>query len=170
MAGSNLVVATDSVSSAEPSSLQEPYAAALPIGAESAPPKAASKPAQPADQRVEAIQVAARRRPERPVPTVLHANAATFDEQVLRSQTPVLVDFYASWCGPCRRLAPVLEQVAAESPQAKVVKVNIEADPRLAERYGIRSLPSLLLFKEGRVVAREKGVVAKSRLKAMLAL
>jgi thioredoxin 1 len=67
-------------------------------------------------------------------------------------------------------LAPTLEQVAAESPQAKVVKVDIDNNPKLAAQYGIKSLPSLLVFKDGRVVAKQQGVVAKSRLKSMLAL
>ena len=83
---------------------------------------------------------------------------------------PVLVDFYASWCGPCKRLAPTLEEVAAESRGARVVKVNVDDSPELAERYDIHSMPSLLVFKNGRVMAREKGVVSKSRLKAMLDL
>ena len=102
--------------------------------------------------------------------TVLHVNEDTFEQHVLRSNVPVLVDFYASWCGPCKKLAPTLEQVAAESPQAKVVKVDIDNNPKLAAQYGIKSLPSLLVFKDGRVVAKQQGVVAKSRLKAMLAL
>ncbi len=101
---------------------------------------------------------------------VLHGNRATFDGQVLESDVPVLVDFYARWCGPCRALGPTLEQVAAESPRAKVVKIDIDDSPELAARYGVKSIPNLIVFKDGRVVAREKGVVSKARLKAMLDL
>lgn len=95
---------------------------------------------------------------------------AAFERQVLQSKTPVLVDFYASWCGPCRALAPTLQEVAAESPHAVVVKVNVDHNPELAARYGVKSLPSLMVFKDGRVVAQQKGVVSKSRLLAMLDL
>jgi thioredoxin 1 len=102
--------------------------------------------------------------------TVLHASAATFDEQVLHSDVPVLVDFYASWCGPCKALAPTLEEVAAESPRARVVKVNIDDNPGLAARYGVKSIPNVVVFKDGRVVANQKGVLSKNRLKAMLDL
>ncbi len=106
----------------------------------------------------------------RPRPRVLHVTALTFDDQVLRSEAPVLVDFYATWCGPCKALSPTLDQLAAENPRAKVVKVNIDANPELASRYGVRSIPHLFVFKDGQVVSQEKGVVSKSRLKAMLAL
>jgi thioredoxin 1 len=83
--------------------------------------------------------------------TVLHANEANFDQQVLAADVPVLVDFYADWCGPCRMIAPVLEELARETPAARIVKVNVDENPALASRYGISSIPSLLVFKNGEI-------------------
>jgi thioredoxin 1 len=102
--------------------------------------------------------------------TVLHASQSTFDQQVLRSEAPVLVDFYANWCGPCRALSATLEEVAAESPQAKVVKINIDESPELAARYGVNSIPSLIVFKNGQIISHRSGVVSKGQLKTMLDL
>jgi thioredoxin 1 len=101
---------------------------------------------------------------------VLHASEATFDEHVLRAEVPVLVDFYASWCGPCQLLAPTLDLLAAETPQAKVVKIDIDDNPELAARYAVRSVPSLMVFRGGRVVARQSGGASKAQLKTMLGL
>ena len=101
---------------------------------------------------------------------VLPVNSATFDQHVLRSEVPVLVDFYADWCGPCKALAPALEQVAAENPQARVVKVNIDNSPELAARYNVKSVPRLLVFKGGQIAAQQNGAASKARLNAMLAL
>jgi thioredoxin 1 len=80
----------------------------------------------------------------------------------------VLVDFYATWCGPCKALAPKLEEVAQESPQAKVIKVNIDDSPELADRYGVKSVPTLIVFRDGQVAAKQRGAVSKARLKTML--
>lgn len=101
-------------------------------------------------------------------PTVVHASTITFEQQVLRSELPVLVDFYADWCGPCRAMAPALQEVAEEASQTRVVKVNIDESPELAARFGIDSVPSLLVFKQGRVVVRQTGAKNKAQLKALL--
>jgi thioredoxin 1 len=167
---SGTAVATDSVSPNDMASLPPPpYASpVLMVSTESAE----AKPESPrsGDRPLEVARTVPHPEEKLAAGTVLHVNEDTFEQHVLRSNVPVLVDFYASWCGPCKRLAPTLEQVATESPQAKVVKVDIDNNPKLAAQYGIRSLPSLLVFKDGRVVAKQQGAVAKSRLKAMLAL
>lgn len=99
---------------------------------------------------------------------VHHATTATFADMVLRAKTPVLVDFYADWCGPCQRLSPILEQVAAEVTDARVVKVNVDQNPELAAHYNISSIPAMMVFKNGRVVDQAVGLVGKAQIKAML--
>jgi len=96
-------------------------------------------------------------------------NQANFDEVVLKSTLPVLVDFWAEWCGPCRMVAPVVEAIStARKDTLTVVKVNVDENPDLAARYGIMSIPSLLLFKGGEVVAKRVGYQAKEALEAMI--
>ncbi len=104
----------------------------------------------------------------RPQRTIEHANAANFGSTVLESGVPVLVDFYADWCGPCRAMAPVLEELARENPGARIVKINVDDAPELAAQYGINSIPSLLLFKHGRVAAHHVGLATKARLKNLV--
>jgi thioredoxin 1 len=90
---------------------------------------------------------------------------ATFEDKVLNNQQPVLVDFWAPWCGPCHVMAPVVEELASElAERVTVGKVNVDDYPSLSTQYGIRSIPTLLLFKDGEVVDRAIGVVPKQTL------
>lgn len=88
-----------------------------------------------------------------------------FENEVLKAEQPVLVDFWAEWCGPCRALAPSLDALAAEKGAAlKVVKVNIDESPNAPSKYGVRSIPALMIFKGGQVVAQTVGAMPKSEL------
>jgi thioredoxin 1 len=93
---------------------------------------------------------------------------ASFEREVLKSDVPVLVEFYADWCPACRAMAPTLERWAAETPDAKIVKVNVDDSPELAARYGIESIPSLLVFKDGQVVAEHVGPASTDQLRELI--
>lgn len=92
-----------------------------------------------------------------------------FDEQVVNSEQPVLVDFWAEWCGPCHMVTPTLEEVAVEyKDQLKIVKLNVDNAPGIAARYGVRSIPSMLLFKAGKVDNQIVGAVPKAQITSLL--
>ena len=92
-----------------------------------------------------------------------------FEEEVIQSDQPVLVDFWAEWCGPCRMIGPVVEEMAGEyEGKAKIGKVNVDLNPEVSVKYGIRSIPALLIFKDGQVVDQIVGAVPKTHLSKQL--
>lgn len=102
---------------------------------------------------------------------VLEVNESTFQAEVLDSQQPVLVDFWATWCAPCRAIAPVIEELARDNAgRAKVVKVNVDQNQKLANTYKVEYVPTLLVFKNGEVVAQFQGAVSDLKTKLQSAL
>jgi thioredoxin 1 len=98
-----------------------------------------------------------------------HVSDDTFDKEVLQAAGPVVVDFWAEWCGPCKLIAPLLEELANElEGQVKIVKLNVDENPKVAVKYGIRGIPTLLVFKNGQVAASQVGAQPKNRLKAWI--
>ena len=89
---------------------------------------------------------------------------ADFEAEVLKAQGPVVVDFWAEWCGPCRMIAPALEEIAGANDKVKIVKLNVDENPRTAEKYGIMSIPTLMLFKNGELASRQVGAAPKQKL------
>ena len=100
---------------------------------------------------------------------IVHTTDSTFDRDVLKSDKPVLLDFWAEWCGPCKAIAPILDDIAREySDRVTVAKLNIDENPATPPKYGIRGIPTLILFKNGTVEAQKVGAVSKSQLAAFL--
>ena len=90
---------------------------------------------------------------------------STFESEVLKATSPVVVDFWAEWCGPCRRIAPALEEIAGSlDGKVKIVKLNVDENPQTAAKYGIQSIPTLMLFKNGQLASRQIGAAPKQKL------
>ena len=100
---------------------------------------------------------------------IVHVSDESFESEVLGADTPVLVDYWAEWCGPCKAIAPVLEQIAEEyDGKLRIAKLNIDDNPSTPPKYGIRGIPTLMLFKGGNVEATKVGALSKSQLAAFL--
>lgn len=100
---------------------------------------------------------------------IVHITDDSFEEDVLKSEDPVLVDYWAEWCGPCKAIAPMLGEIAEEySGKLKIAKMNIDDNPSTPPRYGIRGIPTLMLFKGGNVEATKVGALTKSQLSAFI--
>ncbi len=100
---------------------------------------------------------------------IMNVTDSSFESDVLKSSQPVLIDFWATWCGPCRAIAPVVEQLAGEyAGKIKVAKVDIDANPKTPTQYDVRSIPTLLMFKDGKVVGQIVGAVPKPKIEELV--
>ena len=100
--------------------------------------------------------------------SVLHITKDTFEQEVMASDKPVLLDFYATWCGPCKMIAPILDEIAAEREDIKVCKINVDEEPELANAYKVVSIPTLFVIKDGQVVNQSLGAKPKPQILEML--
>lgn len=100
--------------------------------------------------------------------SVININKTNFQSEVINSEKPVLLDFWASWCGPCRMAGPIVDEIAAERDDLKVGKVNVDEQPELATQFGIMSIPTLVIMKNGKVTNQAVGVRPKEQILAML--
>ena len=100
--------------------------------------------------------------------SVMHINQNNFQEEVMSSEKPVLLDFWAGWCGPCRMLSPIVDEIAEERSDVKVCKVNIDEQGELAAAFGVMSIPTLIVMKDGKIVNQAAGARPKGQILAML--
>jgi thioredoxin 1 len=100
---------------------------------------------------------------------IVYTSDTNFENDVLKSDLPVLVDYWAEWCGPCKMIAPILDEIAADyQGKLKIAKVNVDENQQITQKYGIRSIPTLILFKDGNVQAQKVGAMSKSQLAAFV--
>lgn len=100
--------------------------------------------------------------------SVIHINKSNFQNEVLNSEKPVLLDFWAPWCGPCRMVAPLVEEIAKERSDIKVVKINVDEEQELAMQFGVMSIPTLVVMKNGKIINQVTGARPKAQILAML--
>ena len=100
--------------------------------------------------------------------SAIHVNKNNFQEEVLNSDKPVLVDFWAPWCGPCRMVLPIIEEIAEENEDIKVARINVDEEPELANQFGVMTIPTLYVFKNGQAVHHRSGAMPKEQILAMV--
>jgi len=100
--------------------------------------------------------------------SAMHINHHNFQEEVMNSEKPVLLDFWASWCGPCRMVGPIIDEIAAEHPEYKVVKINVDEEPELASQFQVVSIPTLVVMKNGQIMQQSAGARPKNQILAMM--
>lgn len=102
--------------------------------------------------------------------SVINLTTENFEEEVLNAKEPVLVDFWATWCGPCQTMGPLVEEIAEERTDVKVCKLDVDQEPELARQYRVMSIPTFLVFKDGEVAKRDMGVMSKEELEGLFAV
>ena len=101
--------------------------------------------------------------------SIIHVSDSSFEQDVLQSEAPVMVDYWAEWCGPCKMIAPILDEIADEyTDSLKVAKINIDENPQTPQKYAVRGIPKLMIFKHGEVVGTKVGAVSKLQLSAFI--